>query len=395
MKHVLLMTNELATVSAVTAALEANGQLDPRDVCRNLAELTARLERGGYPAALVDIDEQPRPILAALESLAKRFTSTRFAVLSGSQNRDLLLLVMRSGVRDFVEKRAIADDLAGVLKRLCPPTDATQKGTLVTVLSAGGGCGATTFAVNLADELARLPAPPPPAPPSLIVDLDYCYGAVSSYLSLDGEYGLLDLLNRTDPIDAQLIRSTAISTGHQVHALLGTARERLGDAVAMDEQRIGEALEACKSAYRWTVVDAPRLPGPIAAEVVRHSDITFVMLQLTIKDLRVARQMLANLSLHVPGAPVQLLVGRYCGRRQLISLDEAREALGISAADALAYLHNDYDTVSKAVNFGKPLAEVAKHSNLRRDVQKLAATLVETCHPLESPARPPAEVALV
>jgi len=395
MKHVLLMTNEAATVSAVTSALESNGQLDPRDVCRNLTELTARLERGNIPVALVDIEEQPRQMLAAVESLARRFTDTRFAVLSGALNRDLLLLVMRSGVRDCLEKKAIPDDLAGVLKRLCPRNDAAQKGSLVTVLSAGGGCGATTFAVNLADELARLPAPPPPAPPSLIVDLDYCYGAVGSYLSLDGEYGLLDLLNRTDPIDAQLIRSTAISTGHHVHALLGTARERLGDAVAMDEQRIGEALEACKCAYRWTVVDAPRLPGPIAAEVVRRSDITFIVLQLTIKDLRVARQMLATLSQHVPGAPVQLLVGRYCGRRQLISVEESREALGISATDALVCLHNDYDTVSKAVNFGKPLAEVAKHSTLRRDVQKLAANLVQTCHPQEMPDRVTPELAFV
>jgi len=394
MKNVLLMTNELATVTAVTAALESNGRLDPRDVCRNLADLTARLERGGIPAVLVDVDEQPQQILTAVEALTKRFVDTRFAVLSGSLNPNLLLLAMRSGVNNFVEKRTIPSDLTGILKRLCPPTDLTQKGTLVTVLSAGGGCGATTFAVNLADELAHLPQGPS-VPPSLIVDLDYCYGAVGSYLSLDGEYGLLDLLSRTDPIDAQLIRSTALSSAPQLHALLGTARERLGEVVALDEQRIGEALEACKSAYRWTVVDAPRMPGPIAAAIVRHSDAVFLMMQLTIKDLRVARQMLASLALHAPGATVQLLVGRYSGRRQWIGLDEAREALGLTADQTLTCLSNDYRTVSKAVNIGRLLSEAAKRSDLRRDVQKLAAHLVQTYQSRQAAARATSEAVLV
>jgi len=192
-----------------------------------------------------------------------------------------------------------------------------------------------------------------------------------------------------------LIRSTALSHGPQLHALLATAQERLKNAPMLDEQRFAEALKACKSAYRWTVVDAPRLPATTVAEMVRHSDATFLVMQLTIKDMRVARQMLAGLAQHVPGAMVQLAVGRYCGRRQLIGLDEARQAMGLSETEPMTCLSNDYQTISKAVNFGKLLADVAKRSDMRRDVQKLAANLVQTCQTQEKPMRPTADVALV
>ena len=68
------------------------------------------------------------------------------------------------------------------------------RGSAVTILSAGGGCGATTLAVNLAAELGAID---PSSDPPLVVDLDYHYGAVSTYLAVQGDYGVLDLLNRT------------------------------------------------------------------------------------------------------------------------------------------------------------------------------------------------------
>jgi len=378
-RHVLLLTEELATVSAVSSALESNGKLDPADVCRDLVDLKSRLDMEAAPAVLVDIDSGPSRILSAIEPLARRFADTRFIVISGSMQSELLLEAMQVGARHYMLKASIPSDLSGVLRRLCPPTPLGRSGSAITILSAGGGCGATTVAVNLATELAALEADPASEPP-LIVDLDRHYGAVSTYLAVDGEYGVLDILNRAGPIDAQLVQSTALATSQKSHVLISTARGKFGQPAELDPTRVGELVGACKASYRWTVLDAPRVSTAVAAELAMRSDATFLLMQLTIKDIRVARQILAGLTERgVPNSSVRLLVTRYRRRGSFFSLDQAREAMGLAPTHAVGCLCNDYHAVSEAVNLGKPLAQVAPRSDFRRELQKLAASLAETC----------------
>src|SRR4051812_11846834 len=196
-KHVLLLSNEPATVRAVTTALENNGKLAPDDVYRHPAEVARRLEQGRCPAVLIDIDQEPHSTLSAVEPLARRFSETRFIVLSPGMQNDLLLEAMKGGARHFLLKDSIVADLHGVIKRLCPDVTPTANGSAVTVLSGGGGCGATTIAVNLAAELNLLTAEKGDRRPSLVMDLDAQYGAVAAYLGVEGEYGIFDLLSRS------------------------------------------------------------------------------------------------------------------------------------------------------------------------------------------------------
>jgi len=386
MRNVLLMSNEAATVAAVAAAMEYNGQFDAKkDVCGSIEDLARRLEHGDTPVVLVDIDGDPEGTIAAIEPLSRRFGGTRFVVLSAVLQADLLLLAMRSGAHNFLQKRVIAQDLAGILNRIAASRQARQKsGSLVTVLSAGGGCGATTLVVNLANELA-LQSKDTTTASSLVVDLDCTYGAVASYLGLDGAFGILDLMNRDGPVDAQLIRSTALSRWPGTEALINTAPSRMGQVGALDGRRIAQTLQICRSVYRWTIVDAPRLPLACTSEIVRQSNAVFLLAQLTIKDLRAARQMLDALSRSVPGVGVRVLIGRYHRRRHLITLAQARETLGLSEGQTLGCLNNDYAAISQAVNLGKPLAEVARRSALRRDVQALTDELAQVDQEPEQP----------
>src|SRR6185436_8948194 len=115
---------------------------------------------------------------------------------------ELLLEAMQVGARHFLLKKSVPADLSNVLHRLCPESNVVAQGAAVTVLSAGGGCGATTVAVNLAAELQALDTDSRPA---LVADLDAHYGAVATYLGVDGEHGIYDLLTRAGALDGQLI----------------------------------------------------------------------------------------------------------------------------------------------------------------------------------------------
>jgi Flp pilus assembly CpaE family ATPase len=372
-KPVLLLSNEPATVSAVTAALQRNGKLASDDICRSMSDVTHRLELARCAAVLVDIDTNPHQTLSAVEPLARRFGETRFIVLSTAMHNDLLLEAMKVGARHFLLKDAIVSDLHDVIKRLCSDGAPASSGSAVTVLSAGGGCGATTLAVNLAAELHLL-GKDGQREPALVVDLDPYYGAVAAYLGAEGEYGIFDLLGRTDLIDSQLIQSTVLSHSPTLHALISTPRDRLGEPNFLDPERLGKAVEACKAAYEWTVIDAPRVSTAAAAELARHSAMTLLLLQLTVKDIRAARRMLVGLAERgVPAESVRVFATRYRKRRRLIDPVEARKALGLASDRPLGLLSNDYKAVSKAVNLGKPLSQAAPRSDFRRDLQKLAA----------------------
>jgi pilus assembly protein CpaE len=373
-RPVLLLTNELATVSAVASALESNGRLAADDVYRGLGELSARLASGPAPAVLVDIDEQPDRMLAALEPLARRHSETRFIVLSSGMSPELLLSAMQAGARHYLVKQSIASDLANVLHRLCPAGASAAKGGVVTVLSAGGGCGATTVAVNLAAELQLLANQT-----SLLIDLDSNYAGAAAYLGVDGQYGVADLLDRSGMLDAQLIRSTALAYSDQLHALIVGPKSRLGESMSLDPHRLREAVDACTSAYRWTVADAPRVSAAVASELAKASDLTLITMQLTVKDLRVAQVMLSRLAeAGVAGGTIRVLINRYHRRRSMITLEEGRQVLQKAEPGSIACLSNDHSAVSTAVNLGKPLAEVASRSDLRRELQKLAGELHQT-----------------
>jgi Flp pilus assembly CpaE family ATPase len=373
-KHVLLLSNEPATVRAVTTALESNGKLAHDDVCRNLSEVSRRLEQGRCPAVLVDIDTDPHLTLSSVEPLARRFSETRFIVLSTAMQNDLLLEAMKVGARHFLLKDSIVADLHGVIKRLCPESAPVACGSAVTVLSAGGGCGATTLSVNLAAELQLRGNENGDRRPALVMDLDSQYGAVAAYLGVEGEYGVFDLLGRTGSIDSQLIQSTALTHSDSLHALISAPRDRLGDPVTIDPDRLGDAVDACKRTYDWTVIDAPRVSAAAAAELARRSAVTLLLLQLTVKDIRAARRLLSGLmDRNVPAQSIRVFATRYRRRGQLIEPDEAKKALGMAVDHSLGLLSNDFHAVTEAINLGKPLAVTAPRSDFRRDLQKLAA----------------------
>ena len=240
---------------------------------------------------------------------------------------------------------------------------------MITVLSASGGCGATTVAVNLANELQLASSKS-----ALVVDLDCCYGAVATHLGLHGEYGIADLLAREQELDPQLIRSTALVSSKNLHVLISPATTDPVSPAPLAYSRLGHAVSALKDAYKYTVIDAPRVPTEVAADLINRSDVTLLVLQLTVKDLKVMRTLLSGLRAQdVPTHRVLALVNRYRKRVSPITLADAERALdGLT----IRCMSNDYRSAIDSLNFGRLLDQVAPRSVLRRELKQLAAEIV-------------------
>jgi pilus assembly protein CpaE len=373
---VLVVTQESQTAQAVAKAVNFHEHIVSQGVCKNLDDLLMTLDRSYAPAVVVDIDPKPGQILSELDQIINRFSGTRFIVLASEQRPELVMQAMQVGVRHFMLKGNISSELPGVLQRLLPNTGTRNgfhgaHGSIVTILSAGGGSGATTLAINLANELHLLTSEA-----TLLIDLDCNSGGAAGYLGVNAQYGIADVLSDGDRIDSQLIKTTAVPHNDHFHVLASPATVDFENPRIPQFEYLSRALQKGKDAYGFTVVDAPHVLMDVAAQLGRASIMTYLLLELNVEHIRVARAIYAAItSRGVAADRVLPLANRYRGRREMITLAEAQRAIGCTQ---IGQLSNDYKAVLSSVNYGKPLAENSPRSELRLDIQKLAKAIHES-----------------
>jgi pilus assembly protein CpaE len=367
---VFLVTDSPQTDAQVSAAMKSSQRLSKAAVFRDMSTLAAALETSSVPAVVVDLGDGAAKTLSQMAHVVTRFPQTRFVVIADKADSDLMLRAMEAGARHFVLRDRIAAELAKALQRLVPDAvnRVSGRGTIVVVLSAGGGCGATTIAVNLAHELHLVNKEP-----TLLVDMDLAYGSAATYLGLSGTYSLADVMAYNGTIDANLVTSTSVVHAQGLHVLLSPATVNYAQTAKLDFDRMDEVIQACSAAYRCTVFDAPRLPIDVVATLARASRQTLIVLQLAVTDLRTARAM--NQALADRGVKESQIVpvaNRYRKGHSMISIDEAVKCVGRNSFVAIS---NDFACAAKAVNYGQMFDQASTRSSLTRDIHELAARI--------------------
>ncbi len=369
--RVLLLTPERETLETVRSVLQGHSLADTAVVCDTMMDLRTRLSmeavHDGPRLAVVDIDREPERILSDLSRISPTYPHVWFVAMSKAFDERHVLRAMQAGARHFLRKNTIATELNDVLERLLlhRPQTATRLGVIVSIFGCSGGCGATTIAINLANEL-RLAR----AKRVLILDLDPHYGAVAAYLGLKGRYGLGHVLGRSGAVDGHLIESTAATYCDGLDVLLSPAVAEADANTVLDYDYLPATLEACREAYDYIILDAPRVMRPLMASLASVSRISVLVLQLTIRDVAYAGAAVSFLVAQgVPRERILPLANRVRRRGPLVRLEDSQRAIGIHA---LHPLRNDWAKVMKSINQGRPLADVVRRSGLRRDYRRLA-----------------------
>jgi len=373
--EILVLTSDPDTERAITLAAEGDAQVSGRvTVCRDLSALEGELgRRPRTRVALVDVDPEPLPLLAGLEPVVRRHQQTGFVVVCEEFENRVVLEAMQVGARNCLLKAALSEDLVAVLRRLVEDSVAAPRadGRVVTVMTASGGAGGTTLAINLADELRRASGHP-----ALLVDLDLDYGAAAAYLGLNPEYGVADVLTTGGGIDAQLVRSTALAHLDDLHVLASPVSVDSADVGTLAYDQLETMLGVCRGAYPHTLIDAPRAPREVAARLALASDLTLLVFQLSVIDVRSARAQIRSMTAR--GAPADRILpvaNRWVKRSRMLSLEDARDALG--GVD-VACVSNDFESTLRSINYGKPLSQVAPRSAVRRDLARLVERVEAT-----------------
>ncbi len=261
--------------------------------------------------------------------------------------------------------------------RVHPPTfkaKGDRDGVLLPVHGMAGGVGATTFAVNLAWELATIVKQD--APRVCLVDLDLQFGAVSTSLDLPRRDAVFELLSDTASLDSESFLRGMLSFNEKLSVF--TAPPDMLPLEMITGEDISRILDMALANFDFVVVDMPRTIVSWTETVLSRAHVYFALMEL---DLRSAQNVLRlTRALKAEGLPHEKL--RYVLNRAPKFTDLGAKSRVKRMAESLdidieVQLPDGGREVTQSNDHGLPLAESAAKNALRREVQKLAKSLFE------------------
>jgi len=249
-----------------------------------------------------------------------------------------------------------------------------REGVVIPVQGMAGGTGATTFAVNLAWELANIDKETPPR--VCLLDFDLQFGSTATYLDLPRRETVLELLSDTEAMDAESFLQALLPFNQKLHVLTAPT-----DLIPMD--LIGPAdveriITIARANFDYVVIDMPKTMVDWTETVLNAAHVYFATLELDMRSaqntLRMKRALTAE---GLPFAKLRFLLNRAPGFTDLNGKSRVKrlaESLGISIE---VLLPNGGAPVAQTGDHGVPLAEGAPKNALRKEIAKLAKSVHE------------------
>jgi pilus assembly protein CpaE len=258
-----------------------------------------------------------------------------------------------------------------------------RDGVVLPVHGLAGGSGASTFATNLAWELASIDKN---APRVCLIDFDFQYGSAATYLDLPRKESVFELLSDTTNADSDSLLQAMLTFNDKLHVLTAPADMLPLDIVSPDD--IGRIIDMARANFDFVVIDMPKTIVSWTETVLTRAHVYFALLEL---DLRSAQNVLRlSRALKAEGLPHEKL--RYVLNRAPKFTDLSAKSRVKRMAESLdihieVQLPDGGPQVTQANDHGLPLSESAAKNVLRREIQKLAKSLFDLNKAVESGKR--------
>ena len=208
--------------------------------------------------------------------------------------------LLRVGGDEFIPYPLPEHELASAIDRVLTPTEQApvtpehntalkpkggHNGVIIPVHGMAGGTGATTFAVNLAWELATVSKTE--SPRVCILDFDFQFGTVSTYLDLPRRETVLELLGDTKAMDSEAFMHALLPFDQKIHVL--TAPTDMIPLDMISPEDISRVIEVARANFDYAVIDMPSTMVEWSQTVLEAADVYFAMIEL---DMRCAQNTL-------------------------------------------------------------------------------------------------------
>ena len=249
-----------------------------------------------------------------------------------------------------------------------------RDGVVLPVHGLAGGVGATTFAVNLAVEMATLAAKD--GQRVCLLDFDFQFGNVATYLDLPRREAVMDLLAEAAVADDTALLAAMQTYRDGLNVL--TSPIDMMPLEIVTAQDIGHLIDMARANFDYVIIDMPTTIVSWTEAVLSRAHVYFGLLEL---DLRNAQNILRLVrALKAEGLPHEKLrfalnrAPRFTDLSAKSRVKRMTESLDISLE---LQLSDGTAAITHANDQGLPLVDSAPKNQLRKDIMKLAQSLFE------------------
>jgi len=313
-----------------------------------------RFLRGSAPQ-VVFLSVENMAVAVKVSTAIEAFDSgTQVIAIHGQVDSQLLLEVMRTGIREFLaapfDRQPVYDALRRVAETLdkLPPAESSDR--LYAFLPSKQGVGATTLAVNFAGALVRRPDYN-----ALLADFDLNSGLVGFMLKLDRGYSMVDAAENCSRMDETLWPQMVSSLGRLDVLQAG----HMNPSFRIEPPQVRRVLDYARRNYKAICADLSGNMERYSVEVLHEATRIFLVCTPEIPSLHLAREKLNFLRGLDLDANVDVLVNRV-QKRGAIPIAEIERLLG---RKVLMSFPNDYTGVHRALTAGTfvpPNSELGK-----------------------------------
>jgi pilus assembly protein CpaE len=334
------------------------GPTDP--VLRQIQDLRVEV-------VVVDISaENPQPAIRAIELLQANTLQLAIFANGSMKQPTTIVASMRAGAGEYLDDSAGAEALLEALTRFSSNRTRTRGGAgrarIFTFLSAKGGAGATTAAVNTAVALQQAYGD--------VVLVDFApVGNAQLHLNLRPSFGVPDALENLHRLDASLLEGLMTTAKDGLHLLAGPQQPYPSVPTPAELARLFDLLA---NHYRYVVVDAS---SRLDSTTRLLSDLSNAVLMIAQTDV---------VSLWSAGR-IHAFLEEGAGRNRLrIVLNRHKKIPGFTDEDVehstrckvLWKIPNAYQAISPAIDHGTPVV-LQESQEVSRSFRALAAALAD------------------
>lgn len=330
---------------------------------------------------LMDINMPEMDGIAATQAIIAENPSVQVIIMSVQGETDYLRKAMMAGAREFLVKPVGADQLYQSIRhvykiapRVVPAaskvepgytSDDTPKGEVFAVFSPKGGVGTSTVAANLAIALRQVSQKR-----VALVDANLSLGDINVVLNLVSERTIVDLIDRINDLDRELLESVLKTHPSQVKVLLAPPNPQTGELVT--DEHLRAVLEAMRKEFDYVVVDTQSSFQDRALAPLDLADriIVLMTLEMTcIKNIKLFMEVTELLG--YPHEKMMLVLNKAHNRMNL-RVEDVENSIRHKVALQIA---NAPQEVALSINDGVPIIISRRDHRASRDIFALAREL--------------------
>lgn len=316
---------------------------------------------------LMDINMPDMDGIAASQVISRSSPASQIIIMSVQSDADYLRKAMLAGARDFLMKPFSGDELVTAVRRVYesrpiiaaappPPTGDSgstmavrraagqRQGKVIAVYSPKGGVGCTTVAINLSVSLAQKRRQ------TILIDSSFQFGDVSVMMNLKPSTTIMDLVERIDDMDSDLIGVIAQTHESGLKALLAPTRPEMAELVTLDHMK--KLIGALRQQYDYVILDTQSTLNDVTLTILDLADKIILVSQQTLPSLKNASRFYElTTELDYDPHKIMLIVNAAVPQAR-ISMKDIADAL---KRPVMASLPADDTTVREAADQGKPI----------------------------------------